>query len=385
MFSHIYTEQHMNSNELNSKYQDLFQGISPWEKYVGCAQLIEEVFVCIKRFVVLDQEQAYAITLWILHTYFIRDKEEIQLFDTTPYLLISSPEKRCGKSTLREIIAELVPRPLNVMNASAASLYRVISARLPTLLIDEADTFFGGKLELTGILNSGYKQDGNVIRQTGKSWEATMEFSTWCAKLIAGIGNISDTTQSRCIVISLKRKLATESVERRNQVLSENPTYFLDLKRKILRFVIENELGIMKQNITISNVLDDRSQDNWRGLLKIAHYCGEDEGFKADQAAIKLSSVNHEESTDSIELLKDIAILIPDINGDRVSSSFLVQKLIKQEDRPWSTYQGRGLTPYHLSTKLKPFNIKPELRKVDGIGQRGYLLSELVEVIDRYL
>jgi putative DNA primase/helicase len=375
----------MNFNESNSKNQALFPDLVPWEGYVGCSQLIDEIHKCISRFVVLDDEQAYAITLWILHTYFIRAKGEIQLFDHTPYLLISSPEKRCGKSTLREIIAELVPRPLNVMNASTASLYRVISSRLPTLLIDEADTFFSGKSELAGILNSGYKQDGNVIRQTGKSYEITTEFSTWCAKLIAGIGNISDTTQSRCIVISLKRKLATEVVDRRNQVLSDFPNYFLDLQRKILKFVLENESCIMKQSVTLPNALDDRSQDNWRGLLKIAYYCGEDDGLRANQAALKLSAINYEESTDAIELLKDIAFLLPDMKGERIASSVLVQKLNIQEDRPWATYQKSGLTPYHLSMKLKPFNIKPELRKVDGSGQRGYLLSELKSVIDRYM
>jgi len=375
----------MNFNESNSKNQDLFPDLSPWEEYVGCVQLIDEIEKCISRFVVLDEEQAYAITLWILHTYFLRGTGEIQLFDHTPYLLISSPEKRCGKSTLREIIAELVPRPLNVMNASTASLYRVISARLPTLLIDEADTFFSGKSELAGILNSGYKQDGNVIRQSGKNYEITSEFSTWCAKLIAGIGNISETTQSRCIVISLKRKLSTEVIERRNQVLSENPTYFVDLKRKMLRFFLENESGIMNQCITLPHALDDRSQDNWRGLLKIAYYCGEDEGIRAEQVALKLSDVDSEESTDAIEILKDISLFLPEFKGDRISSRNLVEKLISLEDRQWATYQRTGLTPYHLSIKLKPFNLKPELRKVDGTGQRGYLLSELKGVIDRYL
>jgi len=375
----------MNFNESNSKNQALFPDLLPWEGYVGCSQLIDEIHKCISRFVVLDDEQAYAITLWILHTYFIKARGELQLFENTPYLLISSPEKRCGKSTLREIIADLVPRPLNVMNASTASLYRVISARLPTLLIDEADTFFSGKSELAGILNSGYKQDGNVIRQTGKNYETTAEFSTWCAKLIAGIGTISDTTQSRCIVICLKRKLVTEVVDRRNQVLSDFPNYFLDLQRKILRFVLDNELAIIKQPVTLSNMLDDRAQDNWRGLLKIAHFCGQDEGLRADQTAIKLSEVNYEESTDAIELLKDIDSLLPEFKGDRIPSAVLVQKLKLQDDRPWGTYQRNGLTPYHLSMKLRPFNIKPELRKIDGSGHRGYLLSELKAVIDRYL
>src|SRR4029077_15747650 len=80
-----------------------------------------------------------------------------QLRDITTYIGIESPEKRCGKTTLLSVLAELVNRPIVAANISSSAFFRVIEEMRPTLLIDECDTFIQGNDELRGILNAGYK------------------------------------------------------------------------------------------------------------------------------------------------------------------------------------------------------------------------------------
>ena len=60
-----------------------------------------------RRFVVFDSEhQVVAITLWTAHTH------TIEVVDTTPYIHVSSPEKRSGKTRLLEVAGELVLEPV---------------------------------------------------------------------------------------------------------------------------------------------------------------------------------------------------------------------------------------------------------------------------------
>ena len=61
-------------------------------------------------------------------------------------LVITAPEKRCGKSRLLDIIEATCHKPLITVNVSPAALVRSIGETdPPTLLLDEADTVFGRK------------------------------------------------------------------------------------------------------------------------------------------------------------------------------------------------------------------------------------------------
>jgi hypothetical protein len=78
--------------------------------------------------------QATVIAVWIAHSH------AIEATDFTPYLHISSPEKRCGKSRLLDLLVLLVRAAWAVVSPSEAVVYRKISSSCPTLLLDEADT-----------------------------------------------------------------------------------------------------------------------------------------------------------------------------------------------------------------------------------------------------
>src|SRR5688572_2147539 len=112
-----------------------FPEVEPWMEAVDGAALLDEIRTVLKRFTVLPQWGAEALALWVLHTY------AFHLRDVTTYIGISSPEKRCGKTTLLTVLSELANRAVVAANISPPALFRVIAETRPTLLIDEADTF----------------------------------------------------------------------------------------------------------------------------------------------------------------------------------------------------------------------------------------------------
>src|SRR5207244_1991266 len=103
------------------------------------AGLLDDVCRFLRRFVVMSDVQADAVALWVAHTHVF------DAFGCTPYLAITSPEKRSGKTRLLEVLELLVREPLPTANISDAALFRVIEERKPTLLVDEVDSIFGKK------------------------------------------------------------------------------------------------------------------------------------------------------------------------------------------------------------------------------------------------
>lgn len=112
------------------------------------ATLLESIIAFIRRFVVLNQQQAEAIALWVVHTH------AIDAADATPYIYITSAAKRCGKTRVLEVLDLLVARPWFTGKVSAAALYRKIDKEKATLLLDESDAAFNGEREYAEALAS---------------------------------------------------------------------------------------------------------------------------------------------------------------------------------------------------------------------------------------
>jgi hypothetical protein len=140
-----------------------FSEPEPWPHAVDGADLLDGLRMALTRHVIMSKEAAAATALWIVHTFLL------DVFDTSPRLAITSPEKRCGKTTLRDILDLVTQCPLPTANATPAAIFRVIEMYRPTLLIDEADTFLDKRSELGGILNSGHRRGtAYVLRTVGK-------------------------------------------------------------------------------------------------------------------------------------------------------------------------------------------------------------------------
>jgi putative DNA primase/helicase len=108
-----------------------------WPEAVNGAELLDAMAAAIRRHVVLGDTARDAAALWVVHTYLV------DRFSISPRLGVLSPTKRCGKTTLLDVLGSLVLRSLPTANVSPAAVFRVIEMYHPTLLVDEADTFIG--------------------------------------------------------------------------------------------------------------------------------------------------------------------------------------------------------------------------------------------------
>ena len=258
---------------------------------------------------------AEAIALFVAHTH-AHDAADI-----SPILAVTSPEKRCGKSNLLILLQFLVPRPLPTSNVTSAALYRAVEFFHPCLLIDEGDSFLTDKEDLRGILNSGHNRAlAIVIRTVGDDHEPRA-FSTWSPKVIALIGQLSDTLVDRSIDVRMQRKLAHEYVERMptHRELLETTE---DLRRKLARWAQDNSDALESGDPEIPTELHDRARDNWRPLLSVADLVGGRWPSRAREAALHLSGLVEEDSSLAVLLLSDLRDHFRDnFPDDRFSST----------------------------------------------------------------
>jgi hypothetical protein len=357
----------------------LFADPEPWPSIVNGAGLLDDIVSLIRRYVIVSHDAAHAVTLWILHAW------ALDAFDISPLLVITSPTKRCGKTTLLEAIELLVPRPLPASNITAAALFRAIEKFKPVMLIDEADTFMGEKEELRGVINSGHRRaSAFVIRTVGDEHEPKT-FSTWGAKAIATIGKLSGTMEDRSITISMRRRAPGEHTEKFRTAAyrsSADP-----LRRQAFRWACDLIPTLKTITPEEPKELNDRASDNWRPLLAIAELCGGEWPARARRAALELSAdVDEAEGSAVVDLLHEFKELFQ--SRDRITSADLAEHLGGQVDKRWAEWRhGKPITQRQIARLLAPLKIKPDSIRVGGTTGtvKGYLMEWFEDAFARYI
>ena len=355
----------------------LFKEVEPWPNPVDGAALLDEIENIVHSFIICDQDAGIATALWIAFTWLISQAQ------VAPLLVITAPEKRCGKSQLLDLVSRLSCRSLVASNISPAAIFRVIERDGPTLMIDEADSFMQDNEEIRGILNSGHtRQSAYVIRCVGDNQEPR-QFSTWGAKAISGIGQLSGTLMDRAIVVTLRRKLPTEKCLRLRHA---NAEVFNDLASKLARFATDAGLAIGQAKPQLPEELHDRAQDNWEALLAIADQVGGEWPVLARAAALNLSGAEHEPVSSATELLTDIKEIFSTKGVERISTAELLASLIADDLKSWANYAyGKPITPRQLAKRLGEFGIASRSLKYPGnVVCRGYVRSQFADAFERY-
>jgi putative DNA primase/helicase len=349
----------------------------PWENPVDGATLLNEIVSGIRRYVVLPEHAARACACWVLHTHLAEH------FLVSPRLGISSPTKGCGKTTLLDVVSRLVLRPLMSSNVTPAAVFRVIEKYKPCLLIDEADTFLGVNDELRGILNSGHRKGGSVLRVTGDDLEPR-RFSTFGPCAIALIGTLPSTLADRSIPVELSRRRPSEPVE---SYRPDRAGHLDRLARQTARWAQDNAIAVGAADPEMPEVITNRTCDNWRVLKAISSVAGGHWPGYIDEAAMAAQAQAGEEASRLELLLGDIrnAGFIGD--ETEIRSADLVQRLIDLEGRPWAEL-GRGhkpLTQNGLARLLKPLGIGPGNVGPENSRARGYKREQFQDAFERYL
>jgi hypothetical protein len=349
---------------------------------VSPAALLDEMADIILRHIAMDRHQADAAALWVAHTYLT------DMIDISPILIINAPEKACAKTLLQTLLGRMSYRPLPASNASLSALFRAVEVWRPTMLIDEADTFFRDNAELHGLVNAGYKRGGFVLRSeaSGDSFEPRM-FSVFCPKSIAGIAlekHLPDSTMSRGIVLNLRRKLPQETVQRLRHTDSG---IFEVIASKLVRFADDYSQQIRLARPSLPDELSDRAQDNWECLLAVAECAGPEWLARAMNAALSLSCASEQSTSTGNELLADIQHIFEGRQGTKISTADLIAALENDPEKSWATYnRGRSLTPRQLARQLAAYGIKSKTVRLGHANTpKGYDEAQFTDVFARYL
>ena len=345
----------------------------------------------IRRFVVLTSAQSAALALWVAHTHVVEASE------ATPYIAVTSAERRSGKTRLLEVLELLVPRPLRVANVSEAALFRAVAEQRSTLLLDEGDAVFNAKKEhedLRALINAGYRRGSVTLRcEVQGRTVTTRPYDAFGPKVIAGIGQLPDTIADRSIPIRLQRKHRGEVVERfRLRLIRPQGEA---LREDLAAHAADEELlaALQLAQPALPDELDDRAQDGWEPLLAIADIAGDQWPSRARAAAVELHGV--EGDTDSVGtlLLRHLKAAFEDAGAPlEMTSAEILQRLIDREDGPWPAWWGRdvesnryGGPASRVARLLKPFAVEPRRVGARESRQRGYRRSDLEPVWARYI
>ena len=373
----------------DDELQALIAAAVPFElsPTVDLAALLDDVVTTLGRYVVLTASQKDAIALWTAHTH------TLAAADSTPYLHITGPVKRCGKTRLLEVEEGLVARPWLTGRVSPAALVRKIDDVSPTLLLDESDAAFNGDRDyaevLRGVLNSGHRRGGcvSVCVGQGSNYVVT-DFSAFCAKAIAGIGKLPDTVADRSIPITMRRKAKGERVERFRYRLVRAVTD--PIRAQFETWALTATAPLTASEPALPPELNDRASDGWEPLLAIADAAGGTWPKRARSAAMELSAgVEAEDESHGIRLLSDVRDVFGEFGAGEyiVASTMLVGLLKAIGEAPWSDWnRGRGLDERSLATLLRPFEIKPSKKRDSPTTTvRGYETADFRDAWARYL
>lgn len=358
------------------------KGIDP--DTIDLGELLSDIKGFIHRYVFLSDTQAAAIALWVVHTH------TFEASRVTPYLSISSAEPGSGKTLLLEVLALLVPRPWLTGRTTAAVLPRKIEVVTPTLLLDESDTAFRGDKDyaaaLHGILNTGYKRSGASTVCVGQGANIDFrDFSTYCPKAFAGIGQLPDTVRARSFAIRLE-KIADEQVEEFDEEDAEQAA--AALCDRLEGFTLRGVDQLRGARPERPPGLSPRTKEISRPLLAIAELAGGDWPVMARRALAELggAGVTEDESI-GVELLSDIRDVFESRDVDRISTADLLEALVDMEERPWCEWsKGKPIASRGVARLLKPYGIHSRaVRLADGTRRKGLQRDQLEDAWKRHI
>lgn len=345
--------------------------------------VLSQVTEFLGRFVAYPTEDArIAHGLWILHTHLMES------WESTPRIAFLSPEPGSGKTRALEITELLVPNPVAAINVTVSYLFRkVADTNRPTILFDEADTYFGPKSrseheEIRGLINAGHRK-GQMVGRTvakGKNW-VTEETPSYGAVAIAGLGDLPDTILARAVVVRMRRRAPDEAVEPYRMRLHRPEGH--KLRTKVASWALEATPELNWPELPPQ--ITDRDADVWEPLIAIADVLGGIWPDRARGCAISLLAGVMSAGRESLglKLLADIRAVF---NGHKVlSTQQLVQALIGIEEAPWGDLYGKPLDARGLSRRLGPYEVKSKGVRIGDSTPKGYAAVDFADAWNRYL
>ncbi len=355
-----------------------FPRVEPWPQPVQGTEILDAVAATFNRYIVLPLHAAVVLALWTAAAHIF------DAFLHSPRLNLRSPEKGCGKTTLLDVLAALLPCPLRTESITPAVLFRIVDAHKPALLLDEIDTYLNENDELRGLLNAGHKRGAKAYRCESDRHEVR-GFNAFAPAVLAGIGTLPGTLHDRAIVICLLRAKRGEITARFD---SRRTVAEAEQCRKLARWAADNRTQLESFDPAMPEGVFNRLADNWRPLFAVAQIAGGDWPARAAAAFTAMTATDEMDSHGiGASLLADIRTIFTDAGTDRLASARIAEVLGTMDGKPWPEFKnGKPITPNQVARLLRRFDIHSRtIRLDDHSTAKGYPLSDFDDAFARFL
>lgn len=358
----------------------IFQEVEPWPEPSALADLLDEIVRQIRRFVVASEAALVAAALYVVFTYIYGGSA------VCPILAVLSPVKGSGKSRLLAVLRQLIAHALATSNISPAALYRAIAFYEPlTMIIDEIDLVFGKASkseraeELRNVLNAGHTRGTALVIRCDADNLEPKAYSTFCPKIVAGLGSLPETVTDRSVVVRMARRRVDEAVEVFSEV--DPPPELRVLRAKLARWALDEGGTALMEPPERPRGLRDRQFDNWRPLLQLAALAGAEWTTRAVSAAAELSIENDEADDPKLAVLHDLVPIFANADpAHGILTRDIVARLKSAEGRDYS-----WMTEKKLGRNLSGFGVRSTTLHLPGVpAAKGYRTTEIRALFDRY-
>lgn len=229
----------------------------PFEEALGLLLNIYAVFVEWPK-----PAHAALLATWTLATYFH------PLFRTFPRLVLVG-EKGSGKSKVLTILGQTAWNALFLVDVTPPTLFRLIEAYKPTLLLDEMENLTKGDGSLKTVIRSGYKAGATVPRVRDSKAREVDSYHVYGPMAVAGIKGMDDVTEDRSIPLALQPGL---DHARTNREVDVTASIYATTRAACYRLLLVrwHEVRDAYQAVAIPDWLAGRARELWRPLLAVA-------------------------------------------------------------------------------------------------------------------
>ncbi|HEX4964606.1 MAG TPA: DUF3631 domain-containing protein [Thermoanaerobaculia bacterium] len=343
--------------------------------------LLGRIVAFLTDYLVLPDQTPTVIAAWIMASW------HMETWDQFPHLGITSPEKRCGKSRLLELLALLCPNPILTSSVSPAALYRLIEKdTCCTLLFDEAQSLGrkGESYAMKELLCASIGKESRVYRCGGKNEDyEPRSFKTYCPKVFALIGPLDGVLADRSIPIEMARKTERDQVQRYSRRIVD--PLGKELHDELGKWAAEHKdyVAVWYRLIDPFDIDNDRMADLLMPLQAVLQAVTM-ETKALEEYARDLDDRDRRQGTQS-HGVRLLAACREILNGQSFTpTADLLSALIDRSEEPWHRWnRGEGMNAEALASLLRPYGVNPQHSK--DKTQRGYYASNFADAWGRYL
>jgi Protein of unknown function (DUF3631) len=299
--------------------------------------VLELELALLEDYVTTTADNCMIIALWTLASH-VFDQ-----FLVSPRLLILSPVKRCGKTTLLKLIETQVANGRFVSDVSGPGLFHDIDAnpRSPQLVDEVVPSDFFGNPVLKRVFNDGFRRGATVRRfWEGQSRDFNIYVPVACAA-IAHASEIPPEALDRSFPINMQRRSSEEHPRRR---FDERDQVFSIVREEIKKWAATCSLS---QDPEMPPALRDRAADICRPSLAVADCLGY--GDKA-RAVLVDHFAGRPDEDPAVLILFHGESIFKALETDRIERDVFLAELRKLDY--WSGFTGpKGTGSPHDITK----------------------------------